>query len=264
VLYSPHYLKTNYTLEMLKEFGVKLDINVFRRKYNALFWNSIWYFSLKQLVFDFVLPYKEDIEHDEYLKIIEQMSGDNFFTNTIKKSKQQQNNNNNINSTINYTDNNIKIFNDNNLEIESSIINFTIEGRLKSNATTNKIIYDNISESNSDHRSVGSFINPNTFNDNISSININLEENLHSRPIGRRHLTVFGGKILENTGSNNINPGRRRVTDRTFNNKSSDFKNMKREVLENILENNGTNDDEEEIDNNNNNVEVNRSGNNKE
>jgi hypothetical protein len=61
VLYSPFFLKYNYNNGLLKEFRVKLDIENFKLRFNALFWDSIWYFSLKHLDFDFMLPYQYNI-----------------------------------------------------------------------------------------------------------------------------------------------------------------------------------------------------------
>jgi hypothetical protein len=40
-------------------------------KYKNIFWNSLWYFKLKNLEYDFMLPYEEGIEKkvDDYLDI---------------------------------------------------------------------------------------------------------------------------------------------------------------------------------------------------
>jgi hypothetical protein len=60
VLYSPFTLKENFKLALIKEFGIKLDLNAFIERFSALFWNFIWYCSLMDLPYDFFLPYKKD------------------------------------------------------------------------------------------------------------------------------------------------------------------------------------------------------------
>jgi hypothetical protein len=62
MLYQPDYLRNNYNTALLKEFGLKLDLETFRNKYNSLFWSSIWYFSVLGLPFDLFLPYQPKVE----------------------------------------------------------------------------------------------------------------------------------------------------------------------------------------------------------
>ena len=62
ILFSPQYLKLNYNNSLIKEYGTKLDIDEFKMKYNALFWNSVWYFKLKGLDYDFFLPYESYLD----------------------------------------------------------------------------------------------------------------------------------------------------------------------------------------------------------
>ena len=71
VLFSPFFLKDNYNSVALRACGVKLDVEDLMLKYNNIFWNSLWYFKLKHLEFDFMLPYEEGInkEVDDYLDI---------------------------------------------------------------------------------------------------------------------------------------------------------------------------------------------------
>lgn len=59
VLYSPFHLKYNFYNSSFIESRLKLDIDYFKIKFNALFWNSIWYFRIKDLPYDFLSPYKE-------------------------------------------------------------------------------------------------------------------------------------------------------------------------------------------------------------
>ena len=71
VLFSPLDLKNNYNSVALRSYGVKLDVEDLLLKYNNIFWNSLWYFKLKHLEYDFMLPYEEGLEKevDDYLDI---------------------------------------------------------------------------------------------------------------------------------------------------------------------------------------------------
>ena len=71
VLFSPFFLKDNYNSVALRACGVNLDVEDLMLKYNNIFWNSLWYFKLKHLEYDFMLPYEEGInkEIDDYLNI---------------------------------------------------------------------------------------------------------------------------------------------------------------------------------------------------
>lgn len=62
LLYSPFHLKYNYDVFLLKEYNLQLDVNSFCKKYSALFWNSIWYFSQIDLPFAFLMPYVDNSE----------------------------------------------------------------------------------------------------------------------------------------------------------------------------------------------------------
>ena len=71
VLFSPFFLKDSYNSVALRACGVKLDVEDLMLKYSNIFWNSLWYFKLKHLEYDFMLPYEEEIEKkvDDYLDI---------------------------------------------------------------------------------------------------------------------------------------------------------------------------------------------------
>jgi len=67
VLYSPFHLKYNFYNSSFIESRLKLDINYLKIKFNAIFWNSIWYFRIKDLPYDFISPYADS--HVERLKL---------------------------------------------------------------------------------------------------------------------------------------------------------------------------------------------------
>ena len=82
ILYSPKTL--NYS--MLENIQNNFEINVeeFKSNYNPFFWNVIWYFKMKKLPFDFILPYEKNI----------------LYRVSIGKPKDNNNNNNNNNNNF--------------------------------------------------------------------------------------------------------------------------------------------------------------------
>ena len=89
VLFSPFFLKDNYNSVALRACGVNLDVEDLMLKYNNIFWNSLWYFKLKHLEYDFMLPYEEGInkEIDDYLNIC---IGDDEENNNNDKNELKQ------------------------------------------------------------------------------------------------------------------------------------------------------------------------------
>ena len=58
VLFSPYILKNNYnTAFSFSKIGIKLDVDDLMIKYSNIFWNSLWYFKLNGLEYDFMQPY---------------------------------------------------------------------------------------------------------------------------------------------------------------------------------------------------------------
>ena len=70
VLFSPYILKNNYSSYFGKKIGVKLDVNDLMTKYNSIFWNSLWYFKLNGLEYDFMQPYYYRLEDTGYKDLI--------------------------------------------------------------------------------------------------------------------------------------------------------------------------------------------------
>ena len=62
VLFSPYILKNNYNTSFSNQFGIKLNVDDIMIKYSTIFWDSIWYFKLNNLEYDFMLPYYYKLE----------------------------------------------------------------------------------------------------------------------------------------------------------------------------------------------------------
>lgn len=98
VLYSPFHLKYNFYNSSFIESRLKLDIDYFKIKFNAIFWNSIWYFKIKDLPYDFISPYDEPLAERVKLSTINNSSNANVYN---------VNSNNNMNELgINVSNNN--------------------------------------------------------------------------------------------------------------------------------------------------------------
>jgi len=83
VLFSPYGLKTNYTTTLLKTFGIKLDLDEFILKFGGIFWDSLWYFKLNNLEYDFMIPYENKYQAN-YINILDVKKGK--IKNDIKKN----------------------------------------------------------------------------------------------------------------------------------------------------------------------------------
>ena len=59
ILYSPKTL--NYNMFDSTKTNFNINIEEFKSNYNPFFWNIIWYFKMKKLPFDFILPYEDNI-----------------------------------------------------------------------------------------------------------------------------------------------------------------------------------------------------------
>ena len=62
VLFSPYFLKNNYNTSFSRKDCVKLDVDELMMKYAPIYWNSLWYFKLNKLEYDFMQPYYYRLE----------------------------------------------------------------------------------------------------------------------------------------------------------------------------------------------------------
>ena len=109
VLFSPYILKNNYNTFFSKNDS-KLDVDKFMMNYSTIFWDSLWYFKLNDLEYDFMLPY--------FYKL-EQIKPYTEFDVTLEDNVE-----NNINNII-ITDNSSNKFEKNRLKISNNF-NFTV------------------------------------------------------------------------------------------------------------------------------------------
>ena len=101
VLFSPYILKNNYNT-FFKKNEMKLDVEKFMLNYSTIFWDSLWYFKLNNLEYDFMQPYYyrfKPIKISPELNI----SLDDFSTKNAKNEKQLISNNNINNNIFDYS-----------------------------------------------------------------------------------------------------------------------------------------------------------------
>jgi hypothetical protein len=63
-LCSPWYLYNVYSVKLIKENGLKLDLKKFRNENKNIFWNCIWYFGINALSFSIFLEYENKKNHE--------------------------------------------------------------------------------------------------------------------------------------------------------------------------------------------------------
>ena len=119
VLFSPLSLKENYNNSLLKDYGIKLDVEELLEKYSTTFWNTLWYFKLNNLDYDFMLPYEhnmdditfnvnQEITTTELYKMDLQLNKNNNKEN--KDNKENKNNSENNEEDYKYGIDELKIF----------------------------------------------------------------------------------------------------------------------------------------------------------
>ena len=68
VLHSPYNLKINIQNAVMNHYNGKLNVYDFKEKFNALFWNFIWYCIVHKLDYNVILPYSDDLEKLKQIK----------------------------------------------------------------------------------------------------------------------------------------------------------------------------------------------------
>lgn len=102
ILYSPKTL--NYNMFDNTKTNININIEEFKSNFNPFFWNIIWYFKMKKLPYDFILPYKDNILYyliNNKQKKIDESKDKNLknrkeslffkltFCNYVKKAKEE-------------------------------------------------------------------------------------------------------------------------------------------------------------------------------
>jgi len=85
VLFSPLSLKENYNNSLLKDYGIKLNVEQLLEKHSTTFWNSLWYFKINNLDYEFMLPYEHNME-DINFGINQQITTSEIYENHIIKN----------------------------------------------------------------------------------------------------------------------------------------------------------------------------------
>ena len=99
-LFSPWYIYNYYCPKLLDENGLKLNLNKFRKEYKHLFWNCIWYFTVKGLNYDFLLEYKEKYVLKKKDSLINCNIGDYIYENNSYSFEKMEIEENVINISI--------------------------------------------------------------------------------------------------------------------------------------------------------------------
>ena len=92
VLFSPYILKNNYNT-FFKKNEMKIDVEKFMMNYATIFWDSLWYFKLNNLEYDFMQPYYYRLEeikpYQEFDISLEDISDKNniIMDNVVDKYK---------------------------------------------------------------------------------------------------------------------------------------------------------------------------------
>ena len=105
VLFSPLSLKENYNNSLLKDYGIKLDVEELLEKYSTIFWNTLWYFKINNLEYDFILPYEHNMDEISFNINQEITTSEIYNINKGKKEKEKNKiDNNNIGSKVQFND----------------------------------------------------------------------------------------------------------------------------------------------------------------
>ena len=84
VLFSPYSLKMNYKI-LLRDCGIKLDVEELMFNYSNIFWNTLWYFKLNNLEYDFMLPYEIKFDDTIFNDNIEVMTNELYKKSLLRK-----------------------------------------------------------------------------------------------------------------------------------------------------------------------------------
>ena len=90
VLFSPLSLKENYKNSLLKDYGIKLDVEQLLEKHSTTFWNTLWYFKINHLDYEFMLPYEHNMEDVKFC-VNQEITTSEIYENHIMKNLKENN-----------------------------------------------------------------------------------------------------------------------------------------------------------------------------
>ena len=126
VLFSPLSLKENYNNSLLKDYGIKLDVEDLLEKYSTTFWNTLWYFKINHLEYDFMLPYEHNMDDISFNINQEITTSEIYKLNLNKKQNSKETDIKNINNNVNNKDNDDGILKYEKDELEIYHFEFTV------------------------------------------------------------------------------------------------------------------------------------------
>jgi hypothetical protein len=210
VLNSPFHLKYNFYNSSFIESRLKLDVEYFKIKFNAIFWNSIWYFKLKNLPVDFIFPYLEEKndkptptplpkELNKQIKIQDvnkdiSKNNNNYSDNILKEKEKELNLRDStkiykFNDNLNDKDSNPFSFGNNNNKIKNNEITNT-------NNNFNYEIYENLIIKNDNEKedsNLKNLLNKNENKNEIKSKDLQIPNNKDS---------IASNNLIENFKNN--------------------------------------------------------------
>ena len=90
VLFSPLSLKENYNNSLLKDYGIKLDVEQLLEKHSTTFWNTLWYFKINNLDYEFMLPYEHNMEDINFC-VNQEITTSEIYENHLMKNLLENN-----------------------------------------------------------------------------------------------------------------------------------------------------------------------------
>ena len=225
ILYSPKTL--NYNMFDNGKNNNNINIEEYKSNYNPFFWNIIWYFKMKKLPFDFILPYEDNIFYyllyNKPKNTKETKKTKNFkikFCQSIKNNYKDKDEikpkkkNWNKRNTLKICSNEIELFIP--PKRKSAYIMRTFTNASNSyisdyHSVININDFENESQFNIERDSYGSFINNNSLinNNNIFKNDVPMKRNFNSsisiiKITPNRGGSYFNDNLIKNNINRNI------------------------------------------------------------
>ena len=85
-IYNPFYLYRHFALNLMKNYGTKIDLDVLKNEYPDFYWNCILYFSFYKYSFDMLIKYKNEKKYENKTPINNNQKEKNIFRSNSKNN----------------------------------------------------------------------------------------------------------------------------------------------------------------------------------